>query len=121
MCPPMGRELEEEKGSMFVQGGGGGEAHLALTGGRQGKMVRAFLLCTVLATVHPCICFHPASWPVRQGMVKPRQKGRPMVFDCLICILQALICPFSAAACKEHLDDSPSKSCSGGASLLQLF
>lgn len=35
-CLPVGREAEEEKGSLFVQGGGGGggEAHLE-GGGRQ--------------------------------------------------------------------------------------
>lgn len=34
LCLLVRRELEEDKGILFVQGGGGGEAHLAVPGGR---------------------------------------------------------------------------------------
>lgn len=34
LCLLVTRELEEDKGILFVQGGGGGEAHLAVPGGR---------------------------------------------------------------------------------------
>lgn len=58
------RELEEEKGSLLVQGGGEGEAHLALPGGRRGKMVGALLICTTLYGAHPRLSFHPSSQAV---------------------------------------------------------
>lgn len=72
MGPVVGRELEEEKGSLFTQGGRGGQVHLALLEGRRGKTVRAFLICTTLAGGQPYLPFHPTSQPTQQGMVKPQ-------------------------------------------------
>lgn len=86
------------RGSLLLQGvGGDGEVHLALPGGRQGKIVRAFLMCTMQAIACPSICFQLVSQPMQLGTVKPHQKGRLMLCDGLISVLQALFFTFSGS------------------------
>lgn len=56
LCLLVRRELEEDKGILFVQGGGGGEPHLALPGGKvREDIIGFFLICLSLHCLPPGI------------------------------------------------------------------